>query len=172
MAEDPTLTGLDAPRPLPPALRARLESALLAAATPAGALVADVRDRTEPPAPEDPLALDAPRPLPGDMRARLEGAVLSAAGARPAASGRWAAWSRPLVAMAAVLALLLGSVALLNRGGPSERDLTAAGPRATTPSTGPPVAGPEVVIPSTTTGPPAAVPPTSRPAPQGRPTAP
>jgi hypothetical protein len=42
MAEDLTLTGLDAPRPLPPALRERLESPRLAAAAGAGAAAGDV----------------------------------------------------------------------------------------------------------------------------------
>ncbi len=182
MAEDLTLTGLDAPRPLPPALRDRLESALLAAAG-AGPLVVDVRE----PAADDALALDAPRPLPAPLRSRLESALLAGAGAGapegdvltaagPSGAGprRPAAWWRPLMAVAAVLALLLGSAAVLDLTGrgTDERDLTAAGPEATTPSSTIPPAGPEVVIPSTTTGPPAAVPTTSRPAPQSRTSAP
>ena len=177
MAEDLTLSGLDAPRPLPPALRERLEVALLAAvgagAVPSGGIPAvDVRDRLDELS-EDPLALDAPRPLPAEVRGRLEGAVLAAAGARPAAARRSAAWSHPLLAVAAVLALLLGSVAVLNlgSGSGSEREVTAAGPEATT-STTPTLAGPEVGIPSPTTGAPAEVPPTSRPSPQGRTTVP
>ncbi len=169
MAEDLTLAGLDAPRPLPPALRDRLEAALLAAAgSPAGVATVGEEDQAAPS--EDPLALDAPRPLPPAMRGRLESAVLAATGARPAAA-RWGAWSRPLLAVAAVLALLLGSVAVLNLGGRSQRDVTAAGPEATSPSTAPPVAGPEAGFPLTTgnsTAQQRAAPPTSRPAPQGR----
>jgi len=170
MADDLALAGLDAPRPLPPALRERLEVALLAAVG-AGSGVAGASlmvDLTDPPEPAmQPHALDAPRPLPVDVRGRLESAVLSATGARPAAASRWATWSRPLLAVAAVLALLLGSVAVLNLAADSERDVTAAGPEATT-STAPAVAGPEAGIPSPTTGLPAEVPPTSRPSPQGR----
>ncbi|MGH9036396.1 MAG: hypothetical protein ACRD0O_11585, partial [Acidimicrobiia bacterium] len=174
MAEDLTLAGLDAPRPLPPALRERLEVALLAAvgagaAHSGGFSTLDVANPPERVLPEDPLALDAPRPLPAAVRGRLEGAVLAATGTQPAAATPWATWSRPLLAVAAVLALLLGSVAVLNLTGGSERDITAAGPEATTPTT-PPVAGPEVGIPSPTTAP-AEVPPTSRPSPQGRTTA-
>ncbi|HEY3238494.1 MAG TPA: hypothetical protein VGL92_02935, partial [Acidimicrobiia bacterium] len=174
MAEDLTLAGLDAPRPLPPELQERLEVALLAAAAGSAAGISTVRveDQTGRVRPEDPLALDAPRPLPVDVRSRLESAVLSAAGARPAAASRWATWSRPLMAVAAVLALLLGSVALLNLGTDSERDITAAGPEATSPSTTPPVAGPEVEIPSSTTGPPAAEVPTSAPSSVRRPVTP
>ena len=174
MAEDLTLAGLDAPRPLPPAVRERLELALLAAAGghSAGFSTLSVEHQTARVGAEDPLALDAPRPLPADVRGRLESAVLTAAGARPAAAHRWANWSRPLLAVAAVLALLLGSVTLLNLGTGSERDITAAGPEATSPSPTPPIAGPEVGIPSSTTGPPAAEVPTSAPSSVRRPVTP
>src|SRR5438067_13786620 len=74
------LAGLDAERPLPAELRARLEAALLAAV--AGGL----------PVPTDAESLDAPRPLPEPLRARLESALLAeaAAGApsTTAAAGR------------------------------------------------------------------------------------
>jgi ABC-type branched-subunit amino acid transport system substrate-binding protein len=172
MADDLALAGLDAPRALPPALRERLEVALLAAAGAGSGMAGasdtlDLTDHPEPARSEDEHALDAPRPLPVDVRGRLESAVLSATGARPADASRVATWSRPLLAVAAVLALLLGSAALLNLDTGSERDITAAGPEATT-STTPAVAGPEVGIPSPTTGVPAEVPPTSRPSPPGR----
>ena len=68
------LAGLDAERPLPLELRARLEAALLAA-------VADGL-----PVPADAESLDAPRPLPEPLRARLESALLTEAAAAAAAS--------------------------------------------------------------------------------------
>ncbi|MDQ3946047.1 MAG: hypothetical protein M3357_13030, partial [Actinomycetota bacterium] len=82
MPDDVTLSGLDGPRPLPPALRDRLEVALLAAAGGAGSAPAVGFTGTVPEHPaelgssEDPLALDAPRPLPAAVRGRLESAML------------------------------------------------------------------------------------------------
>ena len=78
---DPLLAGLDAERPLPAEVRTRLEAALLAAL--AGGL----------PVPSDAESLDAPRPLPEAVRARLESALLAeaAAAAPPAVAGAPAA---------------------------------------------------------------------------------
>ena len=76
MTDEPELplAGLDAERPLPAELRARLEAALLAAV--AGGL----------PVPADAETLDAPRPLPEPLRARLESALLAEAAASPPAA--------------------------------------------------------------------------------------
>lgn len=68
------LAGLDADRPLPAELQARLEAALLAAV--AGGF--PVAAEGEP--------LDAPRPLPEPLRARLEAALLAETAAPPTAS--------------------------------------------------------------------------------------
>src|SRR5213080_4619916 len=76
MTDEPELpfAGLDAERPLPAELRARLEAALLAAV--AGGL----------PVPADADSLDAPRPLPEPLRARLESALLAETAAAAATS--------------------------------------------------------------------------------------
>ena len=84
------LAGLDGPRPLPPAVRARLEATVLATtsapapATPAGEPMPvheSPAERAEPLS--TPVPLDSPRPLPSPLRARLEEAVLAAATAGP-----------------------------------------------------------------------------------------
>jgi hypothetical protein len=142
------LAGLDAERPLSTELRARLESALVAAA--AGGL----------PVPADEDALDAPRPLPEAVRTRLEAALLAQAAARPAAAagsgsglgaetaatqaagvvtslaGRRkrkvvAAWS----AVAAVLLMVVAVAGLVSRGQPGSQNLAAGGPTTTTAGT-------------------------------------
>lgn len=137
------LAGLDAERPLPPELRARLESALLAA-------LADGL-----PVPADAESLDAPRPLPEALRLRLESALLAEASATPTATtpatesapaaatapaaaavisleGRRrkvvAAWS----AVAAVLVLLLGVAGLANIGGGGSGKVEVANAPTTT----------------------------------------
>ena len=133
MTEEPEFPfdGLDAERPLPPELRARLEAALLAAV--AGGL----------PVPADAESLDAPRPLPEPLRARLESALLAEAAASPSASPApgdvvslgsrrrkvLAAWS----SVAAVLLLVVMVAGLAGRGGnPGSGDLEAAGGPTTT----------------------------------------
>src|SRR3954470_22434123 len=75
MTDEPEIPfeGLDAERPLPPELRARLEAALLGA----------VPDALPVPAYAD--SLDAPRPLPEPLRVRLESALLAEAAAPSAA---------------------------------------------------------------------------------------
>ncbi|HEV7863291.1 MAG TPA: hypothetical protein VGR20_11340, partial [Acidimicrobiia bacterium] len=152
------LAGLDAERPLPPELRVRLESALLAAV--AGGL----------PVPTDEEALDAPRPLPEPVRARLESALLAetaaaSAPSAPAASAPPAeaagtvtsldgrrrrkvvtAWS----SAAAVLLLVVAVAGLLGRGGSGPQSLEAVG--------GPVVDGTGLAarvdgVPAVTTGP-------------------
>jgi hypothetical protein len=124
------LAGLDAERPLPPELRARLEAALLAAV--AGGL----------PVPADAESLDAPRPLPEPLRARLESALLAEAAATPSEAAPVtplaerrrrkvvAAWS----SVAAVLLLVVAVAGLAGRGGNSgSGSLEAAGgPTSTT----------------------------------------
>ncbi|HYT38796.1 MAG TPA: hypothetical protein VEN99_04760, partial [Acidimicrobiia bacterium] len=87
MTDEPELplAGLDAERPLPEALRARLESALLAAV--AGGL----------PVPADEAALDAPRPLPEALRVRLESALLAEAAAAASATTSAAAEAAGIV---------------------------------------------------------------------------
>ncbi len=133
MTEEPEFPfdGLDAERPLPPELRARLEAALLAAV--AGGL----------PVPADAESLDAPRPLPEPLRARLESALLAEAAASPSASPApgdvvslgsrrrkvVAAWS----SVAAVLLLVVMVAGLAGRGGnPGSGDFEAAGGPTTT----------------------------------------
>jgi len=168
--------GLDAERPLPPELRARLEAALLAAV--AGGL----------PVPADAESLDAPRPLPEPLRARLESALLTeaAAAAAPststvaaAASGSasapgadvvplasrrrkvLAAWS----SVAAVLLLVVMVAGLAGRGGNSgSGDFEAAGGPTTTtletPASLPSDAGASTDVESPATTAPAASPTT------------
>ncbi|HEV8628604.1 MAG TPA: hypothetical protein VG034_29590, partial [Acidimicrobiia bacterium] len=132
MSDEPELplAGLDAERPLPPELRARLEAALLAAV--AGGL----------PVPADAESLDAPRPLPEPLRARLESALLAEAAATPSEAAPVtplaerrrrkvvAAWS----SVAAVLLLVVAVAGLAGRGGNSgSGSLEAAGgPTSTT----------------------------------------
>lgn len=116
------LRGIDAPRPLPPELRARLEEELSSVAT---AVL--------------PEGIDRPRPIPPAARERVEQAVLAQGRARPAgtrvAPTAPAAWYRssrarqwvPLVA--AGLALFLGMSAALtltrtDRSTPSDSALT------------------------------------------------
>jgi hypothetical protein len=124
---EPRLAGLDAERPLPPALYARLEAALLHAAAAPPASPAPWVGETAPPDASE-IALDAPRPLPPPVHARVEAALL--AGGRT----RWTPWLRPGLAAAAVLALVVVSAALLGRPHPSDRDVTAAGPGTTRPA--------------------------------------
>lgn len=91
MTDEPELplAGLDAERPLPPELRARLESALLAA-------LADGL-----PVPADAESLDAPRPLPEPLRTRLESALLAEAAAPGAGAASNAPSPQPAAASAA-----------------------------------------------------------------------
>ena len=120
--DDFDFSGLDEARPLPPGLADRLEAALLAAAgDPEAALFA---------------SLDDPRPLSPELTSRLETAVLSGMNAHPPVQGAESAhtsvFHRPvLLAVAAVIALILGSVAVLNRGG-GDQDVTASAPEAAT----------------------------------------
>src|SRR5205823_12643376 len=95
------LAGLDAERPLPAELRARLEAALLAAV--AGGL----------PVPSDAESLDAPRPLPEPLRARLESALLAEAAAPAGDVVQLASRRRKVVAVwSSVAAVLLLVVAV------------------------------------------------------------
>jgi hypothetical protein len=116
---DRDLAGLDAERPLPPDLVARLESALMDDAA-ARAAHGTGDDRTamlfE--------ALDVPRPLPASTRAALEDALTGS----PAP--RW----QPLLAVAAVLLLVIGSAAALRVGQRAGADHNvAAGPSRSVP---------------------------------------
>jgi len=163
------LSGLDAERPLPPELRARLESALLGAVA---AGLAAPGDGGSLPVPADAESLDAPRPLPEPLRARLESALL--AEAAPGGAGTVvplapkrrkavAVWS----SIAAVLLLVVGVVGLAGRGGhPRPGDLEAAGGPTTTTLQTPPPAPAGADAPQSTGGPattgPAAVSPTTR----------
>ncbi|MEW6476072.1 MAG: hypothetical protein AB1679_27765 [Actinomycetota bacterium] len=78
MTDEPEVpfAGLDAERPLPPELRARLEAALLAAVAGGLPVPADARELHQPPGTHTE-SLDAPRPLPEPLRARLEAALLA-----------------------------------------------------------------------------------------------
>jgi hypothetical protein len=137
------LAGLDGPRPLPAAVRARLEATVMSAVAPGGAAPAPATAAGEPmPVQEPPaeplstgLALDSPRPLPSPLQARLEEAVMAAAAGPASATPAGevpAGWGstaptvilRPsrrrrsarfvqAMAAAAVLALVLGVVATL-----------------------------------------------------------
>jgi len=125
VTEEPELplAGLDAERPLPPELRARLEAALLAAV--AGG----------PPVSAEAGPLDAPRPLPEPLRARLESALLAEA-AVPAAPVRGGGGRRRrlvagLSAVAAVLLLLVAVAGLLGRNS-GRGHVEAAAPTSTT----------------------------------------
>ena len=120
------LAGLDAERPLPPELRARLEAALLAAV--AGGL----------PVPADADALDAPRPLPEALRARLESALLAEAASPAAASGfpaaaSPAASSAVAASPAAASAVAAGTAAAAAppAAGTSSSSATAGAPSST-----------------------------------------
>ena len=120
------LTGVDEPRPLPAALRRRLEWTL----TGEDSAVIALSDA------------DGPRPLPADMADRVAAAVATDAGvAMPAPvrrriertlTGR-PAWSRA-IAVAAALLFVLASATIItaNRQGESgEGDKVAAGPQRT-----------------------------------------
>ncbi|HET9770769.1 MAG TPA: ABC transporter substrate-binding protein [Acidimicrobiia bacterium] len=134
------LAGLDAERPLPAELRARLEAALLAA----------VGEGL--PVPADAESLDAPRPLPEPVRARLEAALLaeaavSAAGEVVPLDGRrrraFAVWS----SVAAVVFLVIAVAGLaLRGGGPGSGDVEVAGgaTSSTVPTSAPLPSGAEV----------------------------
>ena len=113
------MRGLDAPRPLPADLRARLESALSASA------VAVL-----------PEGLDRPRPLPPPARARIEAAVLAyvrgsgALGASVTAPRPWYRSSgtrqwMPLVAAAVLLVVAVTGAITINA--PSGRDTLGSG---------------------------------------------
>ena len=127
------LARLDAERPLPPALRDRLESALL---EDAAARANGGEDTAELLA-----ALDAPRPVPGSTRAALEHALVVEHRRRP--------WRLATASAAAVL-LLVASAAILTRvstSGPRPR-LAAAPPSSVPAADVPIVVGP---LPSATT---------------------
>lgn len=98
------LSGIDGPRPLPPAVA----DALLASLT-------------------DPVARlgDGPLPLPADLRARLEASMLGTA--------RQSAPSRRTVptAAAAVVLLLIGLLAVVARGGDAPREAAGRPPTTT-----------------------------------------
>jgi hypothetical protein len=130
--------GLDAERPLPPELRARLEAALLGAVAGGLPVPGDAGELHQPPG-THAESLDAPRPLPEPLRARLESALLAeATAAAPAGevvslAGRRrkvvAVWS----SVAAVLLLVVAVAGLAGRGGNSgSGSLEAAGPTTTT----------------------------------------
>lgn len=127
MTDDQTPSGLedlDAPRPIPAALRNRLEAGLLDAVLT-----------------EALAGADAPRPLPDALRDRLEGALLAGDGPRIMPSslrGRLEhslragvqgtrVWTRP-VAIAAAVLLVLGSAALITRNNSNQRRPLVAGP--------------------------------------------
>jgi hypothetical protein len=117
------LHSLGADRPISEALFTRLESALLEDA-------AARRAASE----GDPAAglfegLDAPRPLPPTTRAALERELTSDVDRRPA---------RILLAVAAAVLLVVGSVAALRAGGSSTNQDVAAGPPRTVPEPGVP----------------------------------
>jgi hypothetical protein len=137
------LAGLDGPRPLPAAVRARLEATVMAAVAAGGNAPAPATAAGEPMPvhgpPDEPLStalpLDSPRDLPSPLRARLEEAVMAAAAgpASGASAGEvLAGWGAPAptailrpsrrrrsarfvqaMAAAAVLVLVLGVVATL-----------------------------------------------------------
>jgi hypothetical protein len=143
---EPPLAGLDAERPLPPELRARLEAALGAAV--AGGL----------PVPADGEPLDAPRPLPEPLRARLESALLAEAAASTDSTviplerkrRKVVAWWS---AVAAVLVLLLGVAGLANIGADGSGKVEVANAPTTTtaetPATLPSEAGVSPEVPPT-----------------------
>jgi hypothetical protein len=98
------LAALDDPRPIPETLRARLEQALL---------------RGSPPE-ENPLAgLDAPRELPAELDARLAHRLVAEASARP--------WPARLVALAAAILLVAGSLTAAKLASSSGPTTVAAG---------------------------------------------
>ncbi|MBW3537489.1 MAG: hypothetical protein KY395_06950, partial [Actinobacteria bacterium] len=120
--EENPLRGIDAPRPLPPELRARLEEHLSAVAT---AVL--------------PEGIDRPRPIPAPARERVERAVLAQGRSRPAgtrpATAAPTAWYRssrarqwmPLVAAGLVLFLGMSAALTLTRSDrstPSDSALT------------------------------------------------
>jgi hypothetical protein len=86
------LAGLDAERPLPPELRARLESALLAGVADGLPVPADAWELHQPPGTQSE-SLDAPRPLPEALRLRLESALLAEAAATASPSAAAASLS-------------------------------------------------------------------------------
>jgi hypothetical protein len=132
------LRGLDADRPLPPELYSRLEAALL------GDDAAELLD-----------ALDAPRPIPPTTRAALEQELTGGPRRR---DPRFA-----LLAAAAVVLLVLGSVAVLKTGGSSSRGQVAVGPARSVPAAGvPPVLQAPTTAPLAAAAVEPASPPTTR----------
>ena len=119
------LHGLDADRPLPPALRARLEATLLDDA-------ATLFD-----------GLDAPRPIPSATRGAIEEALATSTNAGDRRG-------RVLLALAAAVLLVVGSVAALRAGAPRSNRDVAAGPARTVPEAGVP---PPLHRPTETTAP-------------------
>jgi hypothetical protein len=123
---DAMRSGIDRPRPLPPALRARLEDQLLQATevAPAMPLGEELEQRLEATL-ADPvgtalLGVDAPRPLPPRVRAGLERRLLRPR--RPAFLG----------AAAAIVLVVALAVAVATHGGGTRRP--EAGPAAETPA--------------------------------------
>ena len=124
---EPDFRGLDADRPVPASLRARLEAALL-----------------------DDVSLldglDAPRPLPLSTRVALERALVR--------QPRWSRW-QPVLAAAAVVLVLAGSltaVRLVSNGKSSTSNL-ASGRAPTTVEPGVVVPAPEEPPPTAATAP-------------------
>ena len=115
MADD-LLDGMDAPRPLPDALRARLEEQLLdATARPLGAdLEARLQARLTDPVASALEGIDTPRALSAEQRSRLETSLVRR---------RRAPWLAG--AAAALVAVAVGAAALL--GGTSGPDRPLAG---------------------------------------------
>src|SRR5438270_6423782 len=119
------LRDVDGARPLPPALYSRLEAALLEDAD-ARRMGSD--DDTAPMF----ASLDEPRPVPLATRAALEQAL--------SRTPRLHRRSRPLLAAAAAVLVLAGSLAVLRAGGSHSNRQVAAGSRASVPEAGvPPV---------------------------------
>lgn len=121
------LRGLDVERPLPPALYERLETALLDEADGIGAEVFE--------------GLDAPRPMPPKVRAAVEDVLI-----RTAPTDRRA---RVFLASAAAVLLIVGAVAALRAGTPSQNRSVASGPVRSVPAAGVP---PVLEAPTTAAG--------------------
>ena len=122
--DDDILNDVDAPRPLPDALRERLEAALVADAGPL-------------------VGADAPRPLPAALQARIVSTLTTPRARRLN--------RRQVLAVAAAVILIAGAVAANALTGSSAKRTVAAAPASTTTTSTTTTTSPPLAAPSDTT---------------------